>query len=181
VHTPPRQTCISTAGALASPMIHPIFSNPRKINLSHNLCEFFRTSVCRKRRASIRQRLGDNYRCQRLPPCRSPTTGWTIDSFSRVSPIPSHHYVSAMHRCTTGAFHLILSMQYHLTRRARSREVRLLGGIVPFASFAPSRAVAIATTHQDPQHKVKWSTTSPPASSRAWSAQAAAWQIRRPR
>ncbi|CVK34253.1 protein of unknown function [Methanoculleus bourgensis] len=44
---------------------------------------------------------------------------------------------------TSGALHLILSMQYHLTRRARSREVRLLGGRVPFASFAPSRAVAI--------------------------------------
>ncbi|CVK31376.1 exported protein of unknown function [Methanoculleus bourgensis] len=52
-----------------------------------------------------------------------------------------------------------MSMQYHLTRRARSREVRLLGGRVPFASFAPSRAVAIATTHQDPQHKVKCSTS----------------------
>ncbi|CVK34030.1 protein of unknown function [Methanoculleus bourgensis] len=44
----------------------------------------------------------------------------------------------------SGAFHLILSMQYHLTRRARSREVRLLGGIVPFAFFASSREVAIA-------------------------------------
>ncbi|CVK33284.1 exported protein of unknown function [Methanoculleus bourgensis] len=51
-----------------------------------------------------------------------------------------------------------MSMQYHLTRRARSREVRLLGGRVPFAFFASSRAVAIATTHQDPHHKVKRST-----------------------
>ena len=63
-------------------------------------------------------------------------------------------------KCSTSvSFHLILSMQYHLTRRARSREVRLLGGIVPFAFFASSREVAIAPTHQDPQHKVKRSTS----------------------
>ena len=64
-----------------------------------------------------------------------------------------------MTRDTSGALHLILSMQYHLTRRARSREVRLLGGRVPFAFFASSREVAIAPTHQDPQHKVKRSTS----------------------
>ncbi|CVK31674.1 protein of unknown function [Methanoculleus bourgensis] len=48
------------------------------------------------------------------------------------------------------SFHLILSMQYHLTRRARSREVRLLGGIVPFAFFASSREVAIARPASGP-------------------------------
>ncbi|CVK34685.1 protein of unknown function [Methanoculleus bourgensis] len=51
---------------------------------------------------------------------------------------------------SSGAFHLILSMQYHLTRRARSREVRLLGGRVPFAFFASSRAVAIARPASGP-------------------------------
>ncbi|CVK31643.1 protein of unknown function [Methanoculleus bourgensis] len=51
---------------------------------------------------------------------------------------------------TSGAFHLILSMQYHLTRRARSREVRLLGGRVPFAFFASSREVAIARPASGP-------------------------------
>ncbi|CVK32863.1 protein of unknown function [Methanoculleus bourgensis] len=50
----------------------------------------------------------------------------------------------------SGAFHLILSMQYHLTRRARSREVRLLGGRVPFAFFASSREVAIARPASGP-------------------------------
>ncbi|CVK31348.1 protein of unknown function [Methanoculleus bourgensis] len=55
-----------------------------------------------------------------------------------------------MRAATSGAFHLILSMQYHLTRRARSREVRLLGGIVPFAFFASSREVAIARPASGP-------------------------------
>ncbi|CVK33022.1 protein of unknown function [Methanoculleus bourgensis] len=51
---------------------------------------------------------------------------------------------------TSVSFHLILSMQYHLTRRARSREVRLLGGRVPFAFFASSREVAIARPASGP-------------------------------
>ena len=61
---------------------------------------------------------------------------------------------------TTVSFHLILSMQYHLTRRARSREVRLLGGIVPFAFSRVAFRVRwrSLTPHQDPHHKVKRST-----------------------
>src|SRR5690606_31631756 len=61
------------------------------------------------------------------------------------------------------SFHLIVSMQYHLTRRARSREVRLLGGRVPFAFSRVAFRVRwrSLTPHQDPHHKVKRSTSAP--------------------
>ncbi|CDM26132.1 hypothetical protein BN140_3025 [Methanoculleus bourgensis MS2] len=88
---------------------------------------------------------------------------WTIWSPSRSSRLRVRPAITPTHpqgkvKCSTSvSFHLILSMQYHLTRRARSREVRLLGGRVPFAFFASSREVAITPTHS--QSKVKWSTS----------------------
>ncbi|CVK32326.1 protein of unknown function [Methanoculleus bourgensis] len=41
----------------------------------------------------------------------------------------------------------------HLTRRARSREVRLPGGIVPFAFFAASREMSVIIRYYSP---VRW-------------------------
>jgi hypothetical protein len=99
---------LPTAGVLASSMIHPIFNNPRKIDFSHNLCEFFRTGVCLKRRASIRQRLGDNYRCQKTPPAdlqpvvgqlpRSPRHRWPANTIP-----PSNKCDAPLYNSSPGA------------------------------------------------------------------------------
>ncbi|CVK34600.1 protein of unknown function [Methanoculleus bourgensis] len=70
---------------------------------------------------------------------------------------PRQNPQNKMQCSTSGAFHLILSMQYHLTRRARSREVRLLGGRVPLSRSSREGAI-VTVTHQNPQNKMQCST-----------------------
>ena len=87
------------------------------------------------------------------PGSQESVASWSLHGhhcLTRAAGDPHQNPQSKMKWSTSGAFHLILSMQYHLTRRARSREVRLLGGRVPFALFAPSREVAIACPASGP-------------------------------
>ena len=102
------------------------------------------------------------------PGSQESVASWSLHGhhcLTRAAGDPHQNPQSKMKWSTSGAFHLILSMQYHLTRRARSREVRLLGGRVPFAFFASSRSSRLRVRwrslapHQDPQHKVKRSTS----------------------
>ena len=82
--------------------------------------------------------------------------------------------------CTSVSFHLILSMQYHLTRRARSRGVRSLDGIVPFAFSRVAFRARLAITPTHPQGKMKRSITSSRHLTFAGVRQPAVWQYEVP-
>ena len=133
---------------LASPD-SPYLQRPRR-SISHNLCEFSGPASAQDE-PPYAQDWGITTDA-RDSPCRSPALVGRLTR-SRVSPIPSH-YVSAMHRCTTGhSSNIVHAIPSH-AKGAKPRS-SVAGQHSP-SSFAPSRAVAIAL-HQDPQHKVKWS------------------------
>jgi hypothetical protein len=75
---------------------------------------------------------------RRLPPCRSPTSGWTIAAFPEASPDPPilfHHRISAMHRCTTShpAPSLVLyvyTFAPHLHQNSGKVQMKKMPGLV---------------------------------------------------